>query len=125
MALGKQYAGMWTLSQQMQAISGRTWTGIPAVPSMWAWGRGQDGQLGINAVGFRSSPVQVDSNISWPRIAAVEFAGGIKGDGTLWMWGDGVSGHMGNNSEVRVLFTFALLVFSLLSNINIKQILSL
>jgi alpha-tubulin suppressor-like RCC1 family protein len=98
MPLGKQYAGMWTLSQQLQAVSGRTWTGIPAVPSMWAWGRGQDGQLGINAVGFRSSPVQVDSGISWPRIAAVEFAGGIKGDGTLWMWGDGVSGHMGNNS---------------------------
>jgi len=97
MPLGKQYAGMWSLRQQLQAISGRTWTNIPAVPSMWAWGRGQDGQLGINAVGFRSSPVQVDSGISWPRIAAVEFAGGIKGDGTLWMWGDGVSGHMGIN----------------------------
>ena len=92
------FSGIWTSRQQMQAISGGTWTGIPAVPSMWAWGRGQDGQLGINAVGFRSSPVQVDSGISWPRIAAVEFAGGIKGDGTLWMWGDGVSGHMGNDS---------------------------
>ena len=92
------FSGIWTSRQQMQARAASTWTGIPAVPSMWAWGRGQDGQLGINAVGFRSSPVQVDSGISWPRIAAVEFAGGIKGDGTLWMWGDGVSGHMGNNS---------------------------
>lgn len=92
------FSGIWTSRQQMQARAALTWTGIPAVPSMWAWGRGQDGQLGINAVGFRSSPVQVDSGISWPRIAAVEFAGGIKGDGTLWMWGDGVSGHMGNNS---------------------------
>lgn len=97
MALGKQYAGMWTLSQQMQAVSGRTWTGIPAVPSLWSWGRGHVGQMGNNTNLHRSSPVQVDSGVTWTDIdAGNQFTGAVKSDGTLWLWGGNTYGGLGN-----------------------------
>ena len=97
MPLGKQYAGMWTLSQQLQAVSGRTWTGIPAVQSLYAWGRAHVGQLGDNrAVPGRSSPVQVGSGDTWTTIALdSQFSGGIKSNGGLYLWGSNTYGELG------------------------------
>jgi alpha-tubulin suppressor-like RCC1 family protein len=102
MPLGKQYAGMWTLSQQMQAISGRTWTGIPAEYALFAWGANGSSQLGINSVVVPSSPVQVGSDTNW---LSVSQGGGTNGghrlatktDGTIWAWGvgSGAEGALG------------------------------
>lgn len=99
MALGKQYAGMWTLSQQMQALSSGKWTGIPAVPSLYLWGRAHVGQIGDNSTGTgRSSPVQLASSVSWSSAdLGSQFSGAIKSDGTLWMWGGGNYGKLGIN----------------------------
>ena len=104
MALGKQYAGMWTLSQQMQAISGRTWTGIPAVPSLYLWGRAHVGQIGDNRIGTgRSSPSQLASSVSWSSAdLGSQYAGAIKSDGTLWMWGAGADGGLGLNDATNL-----------------------
>jgi hypothetical protein len=43
MPLGKQFAGMWTLTQQMQARASGVWTGIfvPAIVAageLYSWG---------------------------------------------------------------------------------------
>lgn len=106
MPLGKQYAGMWTLSQQLQAISNETWTGIPAVESLYLWGRAHVGQVGNNSTnggspsGAVSSPVQVISNVSWSSVdLGSQFSGAIKYDGTLWMWGGASYGRLGDNSS--------------------------
>ena len=101
MPLGKQFAGMWTLTQQMQARAASTWTGIPAVPSMWSWGRAHVGQMGTNVNfpspgGSVSSPVQVDSGVTWSYVALdSQNTAAIKSDGTLWLWGGNAYGALG------------------------------
>ena len=101
MPLGKQYAGMWSLRQQMQARAASTWTGIPAIPSLWSWGRAHVGQMGTNVNfaspgGTVSSPVQVDSGVTWSYVALdSQVTGGIKSDGTLWLWGGNTYGALG------------------------------
>ena len=62
--------------------------------TLWAWGRNQDGELGLGDTDHRSSPVQVGSLTNWSK---VDVAGdknmviATKTDGTLWTWGDGGS----------------------------------
>ena len=67
--------------------------------TLWAWGDGSDGQLGLGNRTDYSSPKQVGSLTTWLKAVAgyrVSFA--IKTDGTLWSWGGdvqsfGVLGH--------------------------------
>ena len=72
--------------------------------TMWAWGLGDNGQLGINIGNItRSSPVQVGALTTWSKL----FSGGnnslaIKTDGTLWTWGDNTYGNSGlNDASVK------------------------
>tara|TARA_R100001082_G_C4230328_1_gene102933 strand:- start:41 stop:535 length:495 start_codon:yes stop_codon:yes gene_type:complete len=56
--------------------------------TLWIWGGQNYGNLGINAPGSRSSPIQIPGT-NWNRILAnktTSFA--TKTDGTLWAWGD-------------------------------------
>jgi alpha-tubulin suppressor-like RCC1 family protein len=70
--------------------------------TVWAWGKGQSGQLGdgnfysTGNLGV-ATPVQV---IGLTNVTAIA-AGGIhslalKADGTVWAWGDNQSGQLGN-----------------------------
>ena len=72
--------------------------------TLWSWGQGQEGKLGLTTVENRSSPTQVGSLTTWTSIGAM--AGGIaaiKSDGTLWAWGDNTFyGGVGNNSLADV-----------------------
>jgi alpha-tubulin suppressor-like RCC1 family protein len=60
--------------------------------TLWAWGKNDYGQLGLNdrltAINGRSSPVQVGTSSNWSLVSAAEtITAAIKTDGTLWTWG--------------------------------------
>ena len=64
--------------------------------TLWSWGAGGDGALGLGNTTSYSSPKQIGSlttwssmTLGWSHIAA------IKTDGTLWTWGKNGSGQLG------------------------------
>mgnify|MGYP006268195753 CR=1 FL=1 len=64
--------------------------------TLWAWGTNTYGQLGLNDIVHRSSPVQVGSLVNWKTVAAGQVhTMAIRNDGTLWGWGDNASGELG------------------------------
>ena len=68
--------------------------------TLWTWGSGSYGKLGINALGNRSSPVSVVGGFTdWCQVSAsVNSTFGVRTNGTLWAWGYGSYGRLGNNS---------------------------
>jgi alpha-tubulin suppressor-like RCC1 family protein len=94
------FSGKWTLQAQMQAIAAGNWTGL-ALPSLFSWGRNDEGQLGQNDVIRRSSPVQVGALGDWSQVSGGnEFSAAIKTNGTLWTWGNGNQGALGQNDVI-------------------------
>jgi len=68
--------------------------------TMWAWGTGTNGRLGIPP-GNVSSPIQIGSDPNWKTIAIGSGHGfAIKTNNTLWSWGTGSSGRLGHNDAV-------------------------
>ena len=62
--------------------------------ALFAWGLNGTGQLGLNDVVTRSSPVQV--GISFSKITAgSRFAIAVKSNGQLWGWGQNNQGQLG------------------------------
>ena len=68
--------------------------------TLWTWGFNGSGQLGINNITTRSTPVQVfGSATNWKQVSCGgAFAAAIKTDGTLWTWGANSQGQLGNNN---------------------------
>ena len=67
--------------------------------SLWAWGGGHNGKLGLGDTTNRSSPSQVGDLTDWIDVGAY-FRGGlaVKADGTLWSWGDNAYGQLANGN---------------------------
>jgi alpha-tubulin suppressor-like RCC1 family protein len=67
--------------------------------TMWAWGNGSTGQLGLNSTTKFSSPVQIPGT-TWDIVDGIGAAGATarKTDGTLWTWGNSSYGGLGNNT---------------------------
>ena len=71
--------------------------------TMWSWGAGNQGQLGLGNITNYSSPKQIGALTTWARAFAgssgstVNSSGyGIKTDGTLWVWGkNSTAGQLG------------------------------
>jgi alpha-tubulin suppressor-like RCC1 family protein len=71
--------------------------------TLWVWGSGSNGSLGLNDVINRSSPTQVTFS-NWSKINVGQFLISIvKTDGTLWMFGgNNIQGVYGNDTAVNV-----------------------
>ena len=105
--LGLSQSGPSNISSPTQLGSDTTWSqvlaggevcsAIKTDGTLWIWGRNHHGQLGLNDLANRSSPIQI-SGTTW-----IEIAGGyrqmvaLKSDGTLWSWGDNYHGALGIN----------------------------
>jgi len=92
---GVQYSGIWTMQQVNAAIAAGTWP-VPPGPSLLAWGRNSQGQLGLGNTTYYSSPKQVGTLKTWSIVAAGNLSSAaIKTDGTLWAWGSNTNGQLG------------------------------
>jgi len=100
-------------SSPVQVGSGTTWSKVSASlgtgngsaiktdGTLWTWGQGNYGQIGINDLTYRSSPVQVGSGTTWSLISASNYSfAATKTDGTLWTWGRNIQGNLGLNDSV-------------------------
>ena len=64
--------------------------------TLWAWGRNNNGQLGIGNTADQVYPQQVGEDTGWTGVACgFEHSVAIKSDGTLWSWGNNESGQLG------------------------------
>jgi len=76
-------------------------TAIKTDGTLWLWGFNRDGELGVNDIVHRSSPVQtVSGGTNWKQVGSggVFHTAAIKTDGTLWTWGWNNYGHLGDNT---------------------------
>ena len=71
--------------------------------SLWVWGDGEYGQLGLNKGGDpsprrQSSPCQVGTETTWSNAVFGNLGClAVKTDGTLWVWGKNDEGELGQN----------------------------
>lgn len=87
----------------VQQLQGRISSGgahsaaIKADGTLWAWGNGNNGALGVGDTVSYCSPVQVGSLTDWRSISFVytDSTVATKTDGTLWGWGQ--SDHNGHS----------------------------
>ena len=74
--------------------------GIRADGSLWAWGLGTQGQLGLGDTLARSSPVQI-GNSSWSQVSAgTSYTIAIRNNSTLWGWGINASYQLGQGTTI-------------------------
>ena len=78
---------------------GPHWNAVKTDGTLWAWGQGTAGELGLGDTTARFSPVQVGSLTDWSKGASLyNTSGAIKTDGTFWTWGDNYYGAQGNGT---------------------------
>ena len=93
-----QVPGTWVVgTNKLAAGAGRSWA-IKDGNTLWAWGRGKDGGLGLGNNTYYSSPVQIPGT-TWRTVHAEQVGGyATRTDGTLWAWGENAQGQVGDNS---------------------------
>jgi alpha-tubulin suppressor-like RCC1 family protein len=71
--------------------------------TLWSWGYGTQGALGLGNNTNYSSPKQVGALTGWIFVAAGGYHSvAIKNDGTLWAWGRNTEGQLGlSDTTVR------------------------
>ncbi|MCL2746065.1 MAG: hypothetical protein FWE48_03110 [Coriobacteriia bacterium] len=86
-------AGLW-----QYVSAGRSHAiGIGADGSLWTWGNGRNGELGLGETGSHSIPQQITNGAtSWQSASAGrDHSLAIDSDGNLWAWGAGSDGQLG------------------------------
>lgn len=75
---------------------------IQSDDSLWAWGNGVFGRLGLGSTTTFTAPQKVGA-ASWRTVsAAVLHTMGVQTDGTLWGWGDGSEGQRGTGATTQL-----------------------
>jgi len=70
--------------------------------TLWSWGYGNYGGLGLNDNNRRSSPTQIGTDNTWSSVDwGFNIGVGIKTDGTLWAWGRNGGGQIGDNTNTQ------------------------
>jgi alpha-tubulin suppressor-like RCC1 family protein len=82
--------------QVSTANDGNHSAGIKSDGTLWTWGTGSSGQLGLGDTSDRSVPTQVGTANNWAMVdCGWNHTVAIKQDGTLWSWGLNDSGQLG------------------------------
>jgi alpha-tubulin suppressor-like RCC1 family protein len=69
--------------------------------TVWAWGKNNEGQLGLGDYTERNIPTQIPGLTNIIDISTGQtFSMALKSDGTVWTWGSNQYGELGNNSLV-------------------------
>ena len=69
--------------------------------TLWVWGRGETGALGLNDAVNYSSPIQIPGT-TWASTGIGIYNGAaIKTDGTLWIWGTNNYGQLAQNDRTN------------------------
>ena len=86
-------------------VSNGQWTcaAIKTDGTLWTWGRNFYGQLGLNDILHRSTPIQIlGGGTNWRQLdVGVDKMAAIKTDGTLWVWGRNYGGSLGDSSIIN------------------------
>ena len=77
--------------------------------TLWSWGHGGLGQLGLGNTSYYSSPKQVGALTTWSipggdqngNSASGRTSFGLATDGTLWAWGENNEGQLGRNNRTN------------------------
>jgi alpha-tubulin suppressor-like RCC1 family protein/uncharacterized protein YjdB len=73
---------------------------LKADGSLWAWGDGSYGQLGLGDNASHSSPARVGMDYDWAVVnAGFNHTVALKADGSLWAWGGGSGGMIGDGTN--------------------------
>ena len=85
------------------ACGGTHTTAIKTDGTLWVWGSNSLGQLGINDVTQRNTPVTTFAGgTNWKQVSGgANHTAAIKTDGTLWVWGSNNNGQIGNNTTTH------------------------
>lgn len=69
--------------------------------SLWAWGNGADGRLGLNSTTQQTLPSKIISDSVWDHASAgYAHSAAIDANGSLWAWGSNGGGRLGDGTVV-------------------------
>jgi alpha-tubulin suppressor-like RCC1 family protein len=70
--------------------------------TIWSWGQGSLGKLGLGNTTYYSSPKQIGALTNWYSVSAgPDSVIAIKTDGTMWAWGYNGNGQLGQNNTTN------------------------
>lgn len=76
--------------------------GIQTDGTLWCWGTGTGGALGLGATTTALTPMRVGTQSDWTSVSSGRhYSCGIRAPGTLWCWGENESGQLGDTTTVN------------------------
>ena len=75
--------------------------GVRADGTLWCWGNGSRGRLGLDSHDHRDRPTQVGTSQNWVSVASGgNHTCGVRDDHSLWCWGRNRRGQLGHGDDV-------------------------